>query len=110
MLIVMLGILKAGGAYVPIDPNYPDDRIKSMLEDTKLVISCERYQERLNSITSTGSTGLSQGDDLVNRINILPIDSLVLRQQLSLQLDTNPQILITSDNLVYVIYLSLIHI
>ena len=40
MLIGMLGILKAGAAYVPIDPSYPADRIKYMLEDTdaKLIV------------------------------------------------------------------------
>lgn len=28
----MLGVLKAGGAYMPVDPGYPSDRIKYMLE------------------------------------------------------------------------------
>ena len=34
MIIGILGIWKAGGAYVPIDPGYPEDRIRYMLEDT----------------------------------------------------------------------------
>ncbi|WP_250944740.1 non-ribosomal peptide synthetase [Clostridium felsineum] len=33
MIVGIYGIIKAGGAYVPIDPNYPEDRIKYMLED-----------------------------------------------------------------------------
>lgn len=33
ILVGILGILKAGGAYVPIDPIYPPDRIRFMLED-----------------------------------------------------------------------------
>ncbi|MDF5728925.1 MAG: amino acid adenylation domain-containing protein, partial [Rhizonema sp. PD38] len=33
MVVGLLGILKSGGAYVPIDPNYPLERIKFMLED-----------------------------------------------------------------------------
>ena len=39
MIIGILGILKAGGAYVPIDPDYPEERIQSILDDsrTKLV-------------------------------------------------------------------------
>ncbi|WP_281817998.1 condensation domain-containing protein, partial [Vallitalea longa] len=35
MIIGMLGILKAGGAYLPIDPAYPIERIKYVLEDSK---------------------------------------------------------------------------
>ncbi|MFC4547674.1 condensation domain-containing protein, partial [Paenactinomyces guangxiensis] len=34
MIVGILGILKAGGAYVPIDPAYPSDRIRYMLEDS----------------------------------------------------------------------------
>ncbi|MBT6046859.1 MAG: AMP-binding protein, partial [Candidatus Scalindua sp.] len=34
MIIGILGILKAGGAYVPIDPGYPEERLRFMLEDT----------------------------------------------------------------------------
>ena len=34
MVIGIFGIIKAGGAYMPIDPQYPEDRIKYMLEDT----------------------------------------------------------------------------
>jgi non-ribosomal peptide synthetase component F len=33
ILIGILAVLKAGGAYVPIDPSYPDDRIKYIIED-----------------------------------------------------------------------------
>jgi amino acid adenylation domain-containing protein len=33
MLICILAVLKAGGTYLPIDPEYPDERIKFMLED-----------------------------------------------------------------------------
>ncbi|RBL90133.1 non-ribosomal peptide synthetase [Chitinophaga flava] len=34
MLVAILGIMKAGAAYVPIDPEYPEERIRYLLEDT----------------------------------------------------------------------------
>jgi len=34
MIIGIFGILKSGGAYLPIDPKYPEDRIKFMLQDS----------------------------------------------------------------------------
>ncbi|WP_374020193.1 non-ribosomal peptide synthetase [Paenibacillus thiaminolyticus] len=34
MLVGMLAALKAGGAFLPIDPDYPDERIAFMLEDS----------------------------------------------------------------------------
>ena len=33
MISTMLGILKAGAHYIPLDPDYPDYRLKQMLED-----------------------------------------------------------------------------
>ncbi|UCJ08702.1 amino acid adenylation domain-containing protein [Chitinophaga pendula] len=36
MMISILGILKCGAAYLPIDPEYPEDRIKYMLENAKI--------------------------------------------------------------------------
>jgi amino acid adenylation domain-containing protein/non-ribosomal peptide synthase protein (TIGR01720 family) len=34
LFAAMLGVLKAGGAFLPIDPEYPADRIRFMLEDS----------------------------------------------------------------------------
>ncbi|CAH1202642.1 Plipastatin synthase subunit B [Paenibacillus plantiphilus] len=45
IVVVMLAVLKAGGAYVPIDPAYPEDRIRFILEDsrTKAVLTQSAY-------------------------------------------------------------------
>jgi amino acid adenylation domain-containing protein/non-ribosomal peptide synthase protein (TIGR01720 family) len=44
MLVCLLGVLKAGGAYVPLDPNYPQERLRLMLEDAqvKLLLTTRR--------------------------------------------------------------------
>ncbi len=34
LIIALLGVLKSGGVYVPIDPNYPQDRIDYIEEDS----------------------------------------------------------------------------
>jgi len=36
--VAILAILKAGGAYVPMDPAYPKERLKFLLEDTRATI------------------------------------------------------------------------
>ena len=50
-IIALLAILKAGGCYVPLDPNYPQQRLSWMLEDTQLnvLITQTEYIEKLNA-------------------------------------------------------------
>ncbi len=38
MIIAMLAILKAGAAYLPLDPSYPAERLKYMMEDSGLKV------------------------------------------------------------------------
>ncbi|MDF1757730.1 MAG: AMP-binding protein, partial [Legionellaceae bacterium] len=48
VIIGIFGILKAGGAYVPVDPQFPKERIKHILEDTNT--SLVLTQSNLESI------------------------------------------------------------
>ncbi|AGX44725.1 condensation domain-containing protein [Clostridium saccharobutylicum] len=52
MFIAILGILKAGGAYVPIDPEYPEERIKYIIDDAKikLMLSTTEHIRVLNRL------------------------------------------------------------
>ncbi len=53
-VIGILGIMKAGGAYVPIDPEYPETRIRYILEDSqvKILITSEGLEERVSVLVS----------------------------------------------------------
>ena len=47
MVVGLLAVLKAGGGYVPIDPDYPANRCRHMVEDTavKVVLTQPRFQD-----------------------------------------------------------------
>ena len=52
MMVSILGILKAGAAFLPLDPQYPEDRIRFMVEDTgtDLILTQEKYRESLSDL------------------------------------------------------------
>ena len=91
MIVGLLGILKAGAAYVPLDPEYPEDRIRYMLEDTMaaLVIS-----SRESKVKITGSPA----------ITIIELDTDW--QIISQQPPDNLTVAVDPKQLAYVIYTS----
>ncbi len=44
-IVVLLAILKSGGAYVPIDPEYPDERIKHILSESRTKIFLTQHEQ-----------------------------------------------------------------
>lgn len=85
-VIAIWGVLKAGGAYVPIDPAYPEERIRYMLEDSgaKLVL--------------TNVDGIA---------GHYPVESLDLRDNAIYDKErSDPGIEIKPGNLAYIIYTS----
>ncbi len=88
-IVGMLGILKAGGAYLPLDPSYPPDRIKFMLEDAKVSVLLTQQQ--------LSSRGLHQA-------RVICLDTHW--EEIAQESEKNPTNDLTGDNLAYVIYTS----
>ncbi|MFM6333039.1 MAG: MupA/Atu3671 family FMN-dependent luciferase-like monooxygenase, partial [Dolichospermum sp.] len=86
MIIGLLAIHKAGGAYLPLDPDFPQERLAFMVEDSQAPII-------LTNLAAT--TGGSR---------IIPIDTI--RAEISQQATTNPHTEVKPENLSYVIYTS----
>ncbi|MBL3626078.1 MULTISPECIES: non-ribosomal peptide synthetase [Bacillus] len=69
MVVSVLAVLKAGGAYVPLDPDYPEDRLRYMLNDCAACLllaqpglsvpgfSGETLEVSLSALTSETETG-----------------------------------------------------
>ncbi|MBB6270489.1 amino acid adenylation domain-containing protein [Pedobacter cryoconitis] len=74
MMIGIMGVLKAGGVYVPVDPEYPQDRIRFMLEDTKatLILVLEHTVPVLESLTTARLICLSDQLEDVESTELLP--------------------------------------
>jgi amino acid adenylation domain-containing protein len=95
MIVGIMGTLKAGKIYVPLDPGYPVERLKYMLEDSDarlIVTNSENYEM---------AVGLRDG---VNRhIGVVNVSDIIKNGEKS---EENPGIDISSDQLAYILYTS----
>ncbi|MEJ6982474.1 amino acid adenylation domain-containing protein, partial [Pedobacter sp. P351] len=92
MITGILAILKAGGVYVPIDPEYPSERIRFMLEDAgaTLVVSSRESKPKLGDTVG---------------LKIIEVDGSD-QGAISTQPLMKPAAGVAPDQLVYVIYTS----
>jgi aspartate racemase len=90
MVVGMLGILKAGGAYIPLDPEYPDERLRYMLQDgnVHVVVTNSRWSYRF-------------ANDAV-RVLCLDVEGRAIAKESGV----NPQIGTPADTLAYIMYTS----
>lgn len=90
LVIALLGTLKAGAAYVPIDPGYPAERKKYVLEDAhaSVVITQEKFRPLVSGFAPS-VVALDTEQDLIGRYSSEPVTSGG-----------------SSDGLAYVIYTS----
>lgn len=92
MVVSILGVLKAGAAYVPLDPDYPVARLTHMMEEAEL--------STILSVTDIVAT-LSVGTD-----KVVCFDDELTQSLLTQQETQNPNLTVSSSDLVYVIYTS----
>ncbi|MGE3536498.1 MAG: amino acid adenylation domain-containing protein [Candidatus Tectimicrobiota bacterium] len=63
MVVGLLGILKAGGAYLPLDPNYPRERLRFMLQDARPTVLVTQEALRSCLPSATGARVLCLDSD-----------------------------------------------
>lgn len=92
--VMRQGVLKSGGAFLPIDPEYPEERIRFILEDSgaKIILTSQQVIEEKKDLFDKLS---SEG------IKIICAQDAVLREKRE-----NPDIQVSGENLAYVIYTS----
>ncbi len=84
----MIGVLKAGCAYLPLDPSYPKQRLDSMIATSK----CELILVDDSTITSAS--------DLIQDKELISVDELIMFSE------DNPNVQVSSNDLMYVIFTS----
>lgn len=89
MVVALLGVLKAGAAYLPLDPAYPRDRIRYMIDDADIVVL----------LTQDKYAGFSDKRDI-------PLVSMDDAAVFAAQPADDPRSAVCSDHLAYTIYTS----
>jgi amino acid adenylation domain-containing protein len=76
LIVGIIGILKAGGAYIPMDPEYPDERLMTVLKDAQppVLITQTSYLNRFDgyngkTICLDAERDLTAGEGAGNCIN-----------------------------------------
>jgi amino acid adenylation domain-containing protein len=78
MMVGLLAVLKAGGAYVPVDPAFPAERVRYMVEDAgaKVLVTQREYPEALFSGLDLVRVCLDDDKDQIDRQSSEPLPRL----------------------------------
>ncbi len=90
MVISLLAILKAGGAYLPLDPDYPSERLRFMVQDSRPAVV----------LTTKKLTAYAAASD----VPVICLDEI--GDELALEKHENPSCHNRQDDIAYVIYTS----
>ncbi|MBT4836135.1 MAG: amino acid adenylation domain-containing protein, partial [Methylococcales bacterium] len=107
ILVAMLGILKAGGCYVPLDPNAPEQRLKTMINQISmtLLITTDENSVKAKLNNASAQTKLMPlWYELRETIEILYLEKL--NQTLSNLPSDNLEHQTQATDLIYVIFTS----
>ncbi|MDZ8050439.1 MAG: MupA/Atu3671 family FMN-dependent luciferase-like monooxygenase [Aulosira sp. ZfuVER01] len=91
MMVALLAIHKAGGAYLPLDPDFPQDRLAFMLQDSQTPVIVTQQKLIPNLVVEHDA-------------RIIPIDTMW--GEIAQQPTTNPKSGVKPENLSYIIYTS----
>ena len=94
MLVALLGILKVKAAYVPLDPSYPSERIRYLVEDSKLSF----FLSERNILEAIDTSAFPQ------HVIVVCLDDE--RTKITQHSKERPNLEYSSDQLAYVIYTS----
>ncbi len=90
LVVAMLAILKAGGCYVPLDPAYPAERLRLMLDDSGVRVLISRGD--VAGVVETGGLDVVHLDRAADALASEPMEA--------------PGSRATSENLAYIVYTS----
>ncbi|MBZ5509515.1 MAG: amino acid adenylation domain-containing protein, partial [Acidobacteriia bacterium] len=99
MMVGLLGILQAEGAYLPLDPEFSEERLAYMLEDSQaaVILTQERLQSKLSALAKKDAHVIAldrQWPEISDTVAALKAKNVQLQQQ------------VKPHHLAYVIYTS----
>ncbi|MBS0346729.1 MAG: amino acid adenylation domain-containing protein [Proteobacteria bacterium] len=74
LVVAVLAVLKAGGGYLPLDPAYPEERLRFMLDDARLPLLLSHAG--LAPRFAGGSARVLAMDALADSVAVLPAEAL----------------------------------